>query len=276
MHSQALQQYLKHLNRSNKITKNLWVDDQGRASGRYFNSTLTSVFHPIRSGITHQIAAYEAYSRSYSSNDQGLNIWRLLDSAANDDESVELDRLCRILHTINFYRQPESGTFDLLLSVHSRLLAAVEGNHGSAFRHILDVLELPHQHIILQLPQITPSQRWVLSHVAENYRRNGFRVGVNASTVEQATDFFHRIHPDTIKLDIHHVNDAEAAAQLLALTDKRPTKVIFKRVENTSKLGQIVQFNQEQHPFYVKGFYFDQPRSTLISSISPALAPAAL
>jgi hypothetical protein len=61
--------------------------------------------------------------------------------------------------------------------VHARLLAAVNNNHGVAYRRILAALELPHERIVLQLPVVTPNQRWLLNYVLDNYRRNGFRLG---------------------------------------------------------------------------------------------------
>ncbi|MFZ6757094.1 EAL domain-containing protein [Undibacterium sp. Ji50W] len=264
MHYPALQNYLSRL-QSTLATTNLWLDEQGRARGRYFNSTLTSAFQAIRSGDDGRVVAYEAYARSYASDDQGLNIWKLLENAANDDESVELDRLCRLLHTLNFYRQPESAHLDLYLSVHSRLLAAVEGNHGMAFRRILDVLELPHHHIILQLPQITPSQRWVLTHVAENYRRNGFRIGLHAASLEQAGDLLDRIRPDSIKVDISLANDAEAQIRLLEQADRGNCHVIFRRIENQKRLQALRDANQTASPYLIQGFLFDLPKAGLLS-----------
>lgn len=264
MHYPALQNYLSRL-QSTLATTNLWLDEQGRARGRYFNSTLTSAFQAIRSGDDGRVVAYEAYARSYASDDQGLNIWKLLENAANDDESVELDRLCRLLHTLNFYRQPESAQLDLYLSVHSRLLAAVEGNHGMAFRRILDVLELPHHHVILQLPQITPSQRWVLTHVAENYRRNGFRIGLHAASLEQAGDLLDRIRPDSIKVDISLAIDAQAQVRLLEQADRGNCHVIFRRIENQNRLQALREANQTASPYLIQGFLFDLPKAGLLS-----------
>lgn len=271
MQHAKLQNYLSRL-RHSVGSSHLWLDEEGRARGRYFNASLTSAFQAIRAGDDQRILAYEAYARSYDPGDQGLNIWKLLEYVANDDESVELDRLCRLLHALNFYRQlPEPG-LDLYLSVHSRLLAAVEGNHGMAFRRILDALELPHEQIILQLPLITPSQRWVLTHVAENYRRNGFRIGVNASTLEQAGDLLDRIRPDAIKLDISAANHASAQISLLQRADQAQCHIIFRRIENEARLLSLQQANDTASPYLVQGFLFDLPRATLASHAAPTAA----
>ncbi|MFZ6656390.1 EAL domain-containing protein [Undibacterium sp. TJN19] len=264
MHYPALQNYLSRLH-SSLASSNLWLDEQGRARGRYFNSTLSTAFQAIRSGDDERIVAYEAYARSYAADDQGLSIWKLLENAANDDESVELDRLCRLLHTLNFYRQPESVNLDLYLSVHSRLLAAVEGNHGMAFRRILDLLEVPHQQVVLQLPLISASQRWVLTHVAENYRRNGFRIGLHASSLEQASDMLERIRPSSIKVDISLANDAHAQVRLLEQAERGNCHIIFRRIENQKSLLNLRAANQTASPYLVQGFLFDLPRANLLN-----------
>ncbi|MBC3932194.1 EAL domain-containing protein [Undibacterium curvum] len=262
MHYPTLQHYLSRL-QSALSNSQLWLDEQGRARGRYFNASLSTAFQAIRSGQDQQVIAYEAYARSFDPTDQGLNVWRLLEFVANDEESVELDRLCRLLHTMNFYRQSGVRQLDLYLSVHSRLLAAIEGNHGMAFRRILDVLELPHQHIILQMPAATASQRWVLAHVVENYRRNGFRVGVNAANLEQAIDLLQRVRPDAIKIDIYAANRPELQISLLEQAERAQCQVIFKRIEQQEKFDALQNSHGTASPYLVQGFLFDIPAAEL-------------
>ena len=264
MPSPALQKYLTHLYNTQGASTSIWLDEEGRARGRYFNSTLTSAFQPIRSSASRDIIGYEGYARSYAVGDQGLNVWKLLDHAANDNESIELDRLCRILHAINFYRQPESRGMDLYLTVHTRLLAAVEGNHGMAFRRILDILELPHQHIVLQLPEITPSQRWVLNHVSDNYRRNGFRIGINAGDAHQALELLDRIRPSVIKLDVNHPPNTEVQQKLLRQAAQSGCRVVFKRLENENRLQALLD-NHADTDYFLQGFLLDLPKAALVS-----------
>lgn len=273
MPSPALQKYLSHLYDTQGASTSIWLDAEGRARGRYFNSTLTSAFQAIRSSASRAVIGYEGYARSYAANDQGLNVWKLLDHAANDNESIELDRLCRILHAINFYRQPESRDMDLYLSVHTRLLAAVEGNHGMAFRRILDILELPHQHIVLQLPQIMPSQRWVLNHVSDNYRRNGFRIGINAGDTRQALDLLERVRPHVIKLNCNDNLDSEAHRKLLQQADQAGCRVVFKRIENQGKLQTLLD-SPTATEYFLQGFLLDLPKASLETAGAQLFHPA--
>jgi EAL domain-containing protein (putative c-di-GMP-specific phosphodiesterase class I) len=217
----------------------VWVDAEGRAQGRYFNATLTSAFQPIRRLDNGAVIGFEGFARSYSSSDDGLSPFRLLDQSANDDESVELDRLCRMLHAINFFRQGDTGDVSLFLSVHARLLAAVGGNHGTAFRQILKLLGLPQQRVVLQLPAAAERQDWLLNYVSDNYRRNGFRIAVNAGDAVEALRLLDRVRPELVKLDGRHAPDEPSTLRLLEECGRLNVRVIFKRVENPQVLETL-------------------------------------
>ncbi len=268
----ALKKYITHLYTTKGANTNIWIDDSGQAQGRYFNSALTSAFQPLRSSLDLQVVGYQGLARGYAphqTSEMGLSLWRLLDHGASDDESVELDRLCRLVHAINFYRQPQAFGQDLYLNVHSRLLAAIQHNHGASFRHILDKLELPHRHIVLELPQSSPNQRWLLNHVTDNYQNNGFRIAVNASSIAQAIELTRHRHVDAVKLDSSGINagtDIDALAELLSIARDTNTNVILKKLDQQALFRAIDQMARaEKHEVLVQGFLFDKPASSLFS-----------
>lgn len=234
----ALSAYLARLSDPAMPRSTLWLNDDGQAEGRFFNCTLTSAFHAIQEFGSGRIAAYEAVARGVDP-DAGQSLWRQLDHAASDDESVELDRLCRMLHAINFFRQPLAADADLFLSVHDRLLSAVSINHGHAFRRILDALGLPAQRVVLQLPAVSPNQRWLLGYVMDNYRRNGFRMALNVDGVTQATELLAQVQPVSIRIDAAHVAGAGALAELAQLTRKHGVQLIVRRVHAQETLALL-------------------------------------
>jgi EAL domain-containing protein (putative c-di-GMP-specific phosphodiesterase class I) len=268
MKYQALEKYLARLNGSVKEESRVWLDAEGRAQGKYFNTTLTSAFQPIRAfgsaGTPDAaIVAHEGFARSYSEDDSGLHLWRLLDQAASDDESVELDRLCRMLHSINFYRQVDDDV-SLHLSVHARLLAAVDSNHGIAFRRILNLLELPHDKIVLQMPVVTQNQGWLLNYVLDNYRRNGFRLGISAADARDALALLEKVKPDMIKVDARELVDEQGTEKLLRQAVANGIRVVFKRVENLAVFARLQDFGSKLGtPVYAQGYLWDTPKSTL-------------
>lgn len=269
----ALEEYLTRLSHVDAETP-VWMDAAGRVQGRYFNSTLTSAFQPVRDLKSGTIVGYEGYARSYSESDQGLCLWKLLDHAADDDESIKLDRLCRMLHAMNFFRQSGAGDKDLYLSVHARLLAGVGSDHGTAFRRILKALGLPQERVILQLPPIAEPQRWVLHHVADNYARNGFRIAVNATHASEGQLLLERVRPSVIKLNARDLKDGGASlGQLLSTCREHGVRVIFKRVDSERTLGILKELSTDStQTIYVQGFLWDLPQA----SLAPASAPMKL
>lgn len=263
-----LQKYLARLSDATSAATSIWLDHEGKAQGRFFNCTMSSAFQPIRQADTSAVQAYEGLARSVSAQDQGLSLWKLLDHAASDDESIELDRLCRMLHSINFFRQAESAPnahADLYLNVHDRLLSAVSSNHGHAFRRILDALELPVERVVLQLPAATPQQGWLLNYVSDNYRRNGFRFAVNVSSARDGLHVLGRLRPDVFKLDARELQDEAALLELLRRCAAEQVTLVFKRLETPQQLTALRQLGDTAGvPLLVQGYLLDEPRAALL------------
>jgi EAL domain-containing protein (putative c-di-GMP-specific phosphodiesterase class I) len=263
-----LQKYLARLSDATGAASSIWLDHEGKAQGRFFNCTMSSAFQPIRQLDDDTVQAYEGLARSVSAQDQGLSLWKLLDHAASDDESIELDRLCRMLHSINFFRQADSAPnaqADLYLNVHDRLLSAVSSNHGHAFRRILDALELPLERVVLQLPAATPQQGWLLNYVSDNYRRNGFRFAVNVNSARDALGVLDRLRPDVFKLDARELQDTAGLSELLQRAAAAKVAVVFKRVETPQHLTALRELGAAAGvSLLVQGYLLDEPRSALL------------
>lgn len=268
-----LQKYLARLSDATGAASSIWLDHEGKAQGRFFNCTMSSAFQPIRQLASGEVRAYEGLARSVSAQDQGLSLWKLLDHAASDDESIELDRLCRMLHAINFFRQAEAGGQDLYLNVHDRLLSAVSSNHGHAFRRILDALELPLERVVLQLPAASPQQGWLLNYVSDNYRRNGFRFAVNVPSARAALHVLERLRPDVFKLDARELHDGETLQTLLTRSAQAGVALVFKRLESPQALTVLRQLSEAAGvPLLVQGYLLDEPRAELLDAEPSAVA----
>ncbi|MCG2584354.1 EAL domain-containing protein [Massilia sp. TS11] len=234
-----LQAYLERLANAAGTNSSLWRAPDGVTQGRFFKATLTSAFQPIRSFDGGKLLGFDALVRSGPDGAAGLSPFKLLDGAASEEESIHLDRLCRTLHAINFFRQADEQSGELYLRVHDRLLAAVDSNHGYAFLRILQALELPIHRIVLALPATSPTQAWLLNYVADNYRRNGFRLAVQAASIAGAADAVERIRPAAIKLDASIVSDPLALRDLILACRSNAARLIVKRVESLATLDQL-------------------------------------
>ena len=237
--------YLGRLPDAPASRSSIWRSADGSVQGRFFACTLTSEFQPIHAvgrAAGRQVAGFEGVARGVSPSDQGVSVWRMLDGASSDHESIALDRLCRVLHAVNYFRQPAAAEgADLYLSVHDRLLAAVSSNHGDAFLHLLNILELPQQQIVLQLPAIGPASRWLANYVADNYRRNGFRLAFAADRVSEAIELVSRFQPHAVTLDARALTHPDALARLLELAQAADVKVIVKKLETPAALALLEQ-----------------------------------
>ena len=262
----ALDDYIARLPRVPMPGHRIWLNPGSQAQGRYFNCTLTSVFQPLRLAASGQVTAYEAFIRSAADGRPELSVWRLLEGAASDEESIELDRLCRMLHAVNYFCQPGAGEADLYLSVHERLLAAVSNNHGMVFRRVLESLGLPMHRIVLQLPPANASHRYLQQYVADNYQRSGFRVALNVADAAEGLRILQRMRPDAIKVDARELIDAAATRELARTCATRGIGLVFKRIETPVVANAIHALVPVHQQLLVQGWRWDQPQPALLST----------
>jgi EAL domain-containing protein (putative c-di-GMP-specific phosphodiesterase class I) len=271
----ALQSYLKQLDTSDSSTSRLWVDAHGRVQGRFLKCSLTSIFQAVVNLETEEPYGFDAYSHSYSPTDRGLSIWQLLMNGASDDESIELDRLGRTLHVINFFRQHGHEEKHVVIDVHDRLLTAVGSNHGAAFRRIVSSLEIPQHKIILQLPAAKSSQSWALSQVIDNYKLNGFQVATKANSIAEAIFQINLLHPTLVRLDITKIGTGDKLSELIKIAKDRSTKILFSRVEHPNELdllrGATAQSGSHSNNLLVQGPLISLPQPELASTSTPSI-----
>jgi EAL domain-containing protein (putative c-di-GMP-specific phosphodiesterase class I) len=263
----ALIAYLARLSDPAGSPASLWLNAQGQAEGKFFNCTLTSAFHPVRDVASGELRGYEAVARNADPGDASASLWRQLDHAASDDESVELDRLCRMLHAINFFRQAGGSDADLYLSVHDRLLSAVSINHGHAFRRILDALGLPADRVVLQLPAVSANQRWLLSYVTDNYQRNGFRMALTLPAAGGAAELLSQVRPAALRIDADKVGDDDTLARLITEVHGRGVQLIVRKVQTLESLSQLIRISGALGlPVQAQGYALDTPRETIAAA----------
>ncbi|WP_051293452.1 EAL domain-containing protein [Pseudoduganella violaceinigra] len=240
----ALHAYLARLATGETPSSSLRIGGDGEVHGHIFNCWLGSAFHPIRELGSGLVTGFAGRVRGVADEDRGLPVWSYLDGAASDDESIALDRLCRTLHAINFFRNEEPDKHTLHLNVHDRLLSAVSSNHGMAFRRILDSLGLPLKQVMLQLPAVNARQNWMLNYVADNYRRNGFRISVKVATASQLPTVLGHAHVEAVRIaslqgatvaELTHAL-AQAAAQEVKVLVKEDTQALREAATRTGAL----------------------------------------
>jgi hypothetical protein len=197
----AFERYLATLPAQAVEGRQLWCSAAtGQVQGQFFQCSLTSVFAPIVSLATGEVVAHEGRIRTYADGGAGLSAWKLFSMAADDESLIALDRLCRLVHAVNYAQQVEPVR--LVLNIHGRLLAAVADDHGAAFRRVLDALELPICNVIIQVPAAANDDLQLLLQVVTNYRRNGFAIALQAEDLAQAGVLLAHGKPHWLGLDM--------------------------------------------------------------------------
>jgi EAL domain-containing protein (putative c-di-GMP-specific phosphodiesterase class I) len=223
--------------------------------GKLHGAYIGSAFQTWRSPHDGTVLAYEAYARSHSKNGEDLSPWQLFADAEIDHELVTLDRLCRAVHSLNYFAgsTPEQP---LVLNVDARLLRAVPERHGEFFGRVLDLLGVAPQRIVIDIrtSQLLDLSR--LRRVIENYRGRGFQVAVNAEGVIHARSLANFLAPDVLMLESDVFSPA-ALATLAATLAPSGVRIAVKRIETQAQLDAA----REAGVHWVKGYLFDRPSS---------------
>ncbi|MBD5803149.1 EAL domain protein [Azoarcus sp. Aa7] len=205
----------------------------GGVVGDWFGCELSSVFQPIVDPSSGKVVGHEAFLRCLGGGRRDLSPWVLFSANADDDRLIALDRLARTVHALNFIASVGDDGL-LFLNVHGRLLAAVAGDHGAAFRKVIDALGFPPGRIVIEAPVVASRQADLLSFVLRNYRHNGFRVAVNVESVAQWHALSGIVPADFIKIGtaaLHAEGDAREALDALQAR-AGSARVIATRVED--------------------------------------------
>jgi len=124
----------------------------GTAVGRFLRADLSSVFQPLIESGSGSCFGHEAFVGTHGRGERDIALWNLFSLVANDDVLVSLDRLCRIVHVLNYLRVPDVPG-KLFLNGQGRLLATVGEDHGHTFRKALDGIKLDPARIVIETPE---------------------------------------------------------------------------------------------------------------------------
>ena len=186
MSNSLIENYIARLPEGLDVARPLYRFDGDRVAGLFYACHLTSVFQPVvqRAALSAsdgtvspvgKVLGHAAYVRCHNGED--LSPWNLFAQAADDEELVQLDRLARTVHAINYFHAAgDEGR--LFLQVDARLLAAVHSEHGKTFEGVLRGLGVAPERVVIVLPDLPEATAHLLPVVAANYRLRGYRVSV--------------------------------------------------------------------------------------------------
>jgi EAL domain-containing protein (putative c-di-GMP-specific phosphodiesterase class I) len=157
--------------------------EDGWIIGHFFNCWLSSVFQPVYSFGERNVVGHAAYIRSTTEGKNILSPWKVFALTEGDALLVRFDRLCRVVHALNYFSNTTSG--DLFVAVQPRLLESVKDDHGRTFERLLHIIGVPTSRVVIEIPTEVNRDSKLLRHVISNYRSRGYRIAVNHSVTTE-------------------------------------------------------------------------------------------
>lgn len=248
----------------------LRFDDHG-AIGCYDGLRLHSVFQPIFHATDLRPFAYEALLRVNTQGNVPVGPQDVFKRTEVSEEILYLDRLCRTIHTINFFSQQPDPGLTLFLNVDGRhLLSVANGGHGLTFQSLLNHLGVRPQQVVLEIVESLVADSSYLIEALASYQKLGYRIAVDDfGSRESNFDRLWNLSPDIVKLD------RELVAQ--SVVNPRARRVLPKLVEIMHDLGATVVCegieDEEQHHIavdtgtdLVQGYHYARPAARILAA----------
>jgi EAL domain-containing protein (putative c-di-GMP-specific phosphodiesterase class I) len=251
----------------------LQFDDSG-AIGCYDGLRLHSVFQPIFHAADLRPFAYEALLRVRDPGGAPVGPQDVFKRTEVSEEIIYLDRLCRVIHAINFFSQNPGRELTLFLNVDGRhLLNVANGGHGRIFQSLLECCGVRPQQVVLEIVESLVADSRHLTEALASYQKLGYRIAIDDfGSRESNFDRLWNLSPDIVKLDRNLV--AQSAV------NRRARRVLPKLVDIIHELGASVVCegieDEEQHFIAVdtgtdllQGYYYARPAAQIASANVP-------
>jgi EAL domain-containing protein (putative c-di-GMP-specific phosphodiesterase class I) len=227
----------------------------GTVAARFFKSRLTSAFQPIVRVSDEGIAGHQALLRVFDAGEKPASPWSVFAQASQDAMLVQLDRLCRTVHALNYFpRQPESRT--LFLNVEPRLLRIVSDDHGAYFELILSVLGIPPKRVAIVLPSASLEDPVTFVRAAISYRIRGYRVVAQMRPhVDGDLDHVFLAEPHDVAFDGPTVQASDESRKTVEALSRRGIHAIARHIEDEAQ----AQAARDVGFGFLQGWHFAAP-----------------
>lgn len=234
-----------------------------RVHAKVGNCTIDSVFQPIVDLQRRVVLGHEAYLRAHNAQGSEISPDEFFAPYLGTPFMLQLDYLCRNLHTLNFLGQYQQAGGYLYLNVHREHLAAAAYTHDLLFEAFLKRCGLAPEDIFLEIqPEATDVRRlriWV-----EHFRQRGYGIAIGGlgHNLPDASCLA-GVYPDIIKIDVNLLT-AQLREQL------RPwcKTVVALHIETASDAASALAAGAELG----EGFYFGHPEPLCKVTHKPQLA----
>jgi EAL domain-containing protein (putative c-di-GMP-specific phosphodiesterase class I) len=225
----------------------------GAVAARFFQSRLTSAFQPIVRAADGSIAGHHALLRVFAESGAAVAPWSLFAQDSSDALLVQLDRLTRTLHALNYLRHAD-GERLLFLNVDARLLSIIAEGHGAYFALILGLVGISPAQVALVLPAGALDDPASFVRAAITYRFRGYRIVAQLHS-DATADLEHVFlaDPHFVALDAPLAARSDATHRIVAALAHRGIHALARRIEDEEQ----AQAARDAGFGFLQGAHFD-------------------
>lgn len=207
----------------------------GTVAARFFQSRLTSAFQPIVRASDDGVAGHHALLRVFDQGEKPVAPWSVFAQAAKDDMLLQLDRLSRTVHALNYFSgQPTNRT--LYLNVEPRLLTIVGDDHGRYFELILAQLGIAPRRVAIVLPASALDEPATFVRAAIAYRIRGYRVVAQLRADPEADlEQLYLAEPHDVAFDGPTVQASDTTRRVVEALARRGIHSIARQIEDEAQ-----------------------------------------
>jgi len=182
----------------------------GQVESRLGGLRLTTEFHPIRKAAApSEIVGHDATLQAFQPETSQTTAAKAFHSAADEGGVINLDRLCRTIHMLNYLPIAHENGY-LFLHVHPRHVLGVKRDHGAYFEEVIFRCGLSPRRVVISVTvaPVYDRQLTLLLEGLKNYQNRGYSTAIkfdeqadNAFFERYCIEFLHRVTPDFVRLD---------------------------------------------------------------------------
>lgn len=243
----------------------------GRISGNFRDVKIGSAFQPIFSLAHRRVVGYEALLRARAADGAGMSPLAVFDMATEGEESVFLDRLCRIVHIRNFMAQPNGASWLFLninpaVTVYGRL-------YGAFFADLMNRYGIPPHRIVVEILEGSIQDEGLLAEAVEFFKEQGCLVAIDDFGAGHSNfERIWRIQPHIVKLDRSIITQAATSRSV-----RRVIPNMANLIHEVGSLALMEGVETEDEALiaidsdidFVQGYYFGRPDAQLLPPDHP-------
>ncbi len=240
------------------------LDRMFRGNNNDWNSelrgvTLSSAFQPLISLNHRRVVGQEALLRVQDRQGKNIGPIQLLNSCSEIADTIELDRMCRMLHGFNYTRYPSANEW-LFLNVSPDVI-----NHGheygSFFSQLLQNASIPPSQVVIEVLENQVNNEAQLSASVDYYRQLGCLIAIDDfGSGHSNIDRVLQLEPEIVKLDRSMLDYTTAKGRrvlrnLVSLLHEAGCLVVLEGIETEEQCLLAYEVDVD----IVQGYYFSVP-----------------